>query len=194
MLISRLLGLVLPASTRYVVDEVITKHRTEMLTMVAIAAAGATMLQAAASFFLSQLLGVAAQRAITEMRKRVHSHMLRLPVRYYDTTKVGQLISRVMTDAEGIRNLVGTGLVQLAGGLVTTFVCLGVLLWIDWQMTVVTLSVLAVFGGVLAWAFQRLRPLFRTRGQLNSELTGASANLLVESAWSRRTLPNVMKT
>lgn len=172
MLISRLLGLVLPASTRYVVDEVITKHRTEMLTMVAIAAAGATMLQAAASFFLSQLLGVAAQRAITEMRKRVHSHMLRLPVRYYDTTKVGQLISRVMTDAEGIRNLVGTGLVQLAGGLVTTFVCLGVLFWINWQMTSVTLSVLAVFGGVMASAFRHLRPLFRSRGELNAELTG----------------------
>ena len=115
MLINRLSGLVLPASSKYLIDDVLGKGRTELLMPLALVAGAATLVQAVTSFALSQVLGVAAQRAITEMRRAVHEHVTRLPVRYFDTTKSGVLISRVMNDAEGIRNLVGTGLVQLTG-------------------------------------------------------------------------------
>ena len=100
-------------------------------------------MQAVTSFALSQILGVAAQRAITDMRKRVQAHVMRLPVRYFDSTQTGVLVSRIMSDAEGIRNLVGTGLVQLVGGLVTAVIGLGVLFWLNWHLTVITILVLA---------------------------------------------------
>jgi len=172
MLVSRLLGLVLPASTKYVIDEVITKKHSELLGWVALAAAGATFLQAGTSFALSQILGVAAQRAITEMRKRIHRHVERLPIRYFDSMKTGQLISRVMNDAEGIRNLVGSGLVQLTGSLVTATFALGILFYLNWKMTTITLAVLAVFGLGLARSFMKLRPVFRERGEITSNITG----------------------
>jgi subfamily B ATP-binding cassette protein MsbA len=116
MLISRLAGLVLPASSKWLIDDVVGKHRTELLLPIALAAGAATLVQAVTSFALSQILGVAAQRAITDMRKRVQAHVMHLPVRYFDSTQTGILISRIMSDADGIRNLVGTGLVQLVGG------------------------------------------------------------------------------
>src|SRR5882672_11505596 len=119
MIVNRLVGLVLPASSKYLVDDVVVKHRAELLVPLALAAGAATVIQAVTSFTLSQVLGVAAQRAITEMRKSVQEHVARLPVSYFDSTQTGVLISRIMTDAEGIRNLIGTGLVQLIGGLVT---------------------------------------------------------------------------
>ena len=119
MLVSRLAGLVLPASSKWLIDEVVGKSRADLLLPIALAAGAATAVQAVTSFALSQILGVAAQRAITDMRKRVQAHVLKLPVRYFDTTQSGALVSRIMNDAEGLRNLVGTGLVQLAGGLVT---------------------------------------------------------------------------
>lgn len=172
MLVGRALGMVMPASTKWVVDEVIGKGRTDMLGTVAVAAAVATMLQAACSFANSRILGVAAQRAITEMRKEVHAHIELLPVRYFDSMKTGQLISRIMRDAEGIRNLVGTGLVQLTGGLVTAAIALSVLFYINWKMTAVTLLVLGAFGLGMAVSFKRLRPIFRERGELESNLTG----------------------
>jgi len=172
MLISRSLSLVLPASTKFLIDEVIGKSRQELLWLVALAALVATMLQAVTAFALSQILGVAAQRAITEMRKRVHEHIERLPVSYFDAMKTGQLISRIMQDAEGVRNLVGTGVVQLLGGLVTASLCLAVLLYLNWSMTLITIAVLAVFGIVLSMAFKRLRPLFRERGEIQSQVTG----------------------
>ncbi len=172
MLVSRGLSLVLPASTKYVIDEVIAKSRGDMLWKVAVVALGATIVQAVAAFAVSQVLGVAAQRAITEMRKRVHAHIERLPVSYFDSMKTGQLISRIMTDAEGVRNLVGTGLVQLSGGLLTATICLFVLLYLNWQMTLLTLAVLSVFGVVMSQAFKRLRPLFRERGEIQSQITG----------------------
>ena len=119
MLVSRLAGLVLPASSKWLIDEVVGKERADLLTPIALAAGAATLVQAVTSFALSQILGVAAQRAITDMRKRVQAHVMRLPVRYFDSTQTGVLVSRIMSDAEGIRNLVGTGLVQLVGGFVT---------------------------------------------------------------------------
>src|SRR5262245_29193403 len=115
MLINRLSGLVLPTTTKYLMDDVITKGHWDLLPTLAMAAGAATLVDAGTAFANSQVLGVAAQRAITEMRKDVEAHVMRLPIRYFDATKTGILISRIMSDAEGIRNLVGTGLVQLRG-------------------------------------------------------------------------------
>jgi ABC-type multidrug transport system fused ATPase/permease subunit len=172
MIVNRLVGLVLPASSKYLIDEVIIKGRADLLTWLALAAGGATLIQGVSSFALSQVLGVAAQRAITEMRKSVQAHVARLPVRYFDSTQTGVLISRIMTDAEGIRNLVGTGLVQLVGGLVTALIALCVLFYLNWRLTSITLLALLVFGACMALAFTRLRPLFRERGAINAEVTG----------------------
>jgi ABC-type multidrug transport system fused ATPase/permease subunit len=172
MLVNRLVGLVLPATSKFLVDDVIGRHRVDLLPTLALAAAGATVVQAVTSFSLSQILSVAAQRAIAEKRKDVNQHIMRLPVRYFDTTQTGEMISRIMNDAEGIRNLIGTGLVQLTGGIVEATLALGVLFWLNWRLTTITLVVLAVFGGGMAYAFQRLRPLFRERGQIQAEVTG----------------------
>jgi subfamily B ATP-binding cassette protein MsbA len=172
MLVNRLSGLVLPASSKLVIDDVIGKSRHDLLLPIALASGAATVVQAITSYLLSQVLGVAAQRAITEMRRDVHEHITRLPVRFFDTTQSGVLISRVMTDAEGIRNLVGTGLVQLVGSVVTAVLALGVLFYLNWHLTLVTIAVLAAFGGVMSVAFRRLRPLFRERGKINAEVTG----------------------
>ncbi len=172
MLVGRLAGLVLPASSKFLIDEVLGKGRKELLWPLAAAAAAATFVQAVTGFGLTQLLGVAAQGQIAEMRKRLHAHVLRLPTRYFDATKSGELIARVMNDAEGIRNLVGTGLVQLAGGLVTAALALGVLFWLNWRLTTAILGVLLLFGATLAFAFRRLRPIFRERNKIQAEITG----------------------
>ena len=172
MIINRLVGLVLPASSKYLIDDVVLKQRSELLFPLALAAGAATIVQATSSFALSQVLGVAAQRAISEMRKSVQEHVARLPIRYFDSTQTGVLISRIMTDAEGIRNLVGTGLVQLVGGLVTAVIALIVLFYLNWRLTSITLLALAAFGGAMAIAFKKLRPLFRERGKINAEVTG----------------------
>jgi subfamily B ATP-binding cassette protein MsbA len=172
MLVSRLAGLVLPASSKYLIDDVVGKNRTDLLPLIALAAGSATLVQAVTSFALSQILGVAAQRAITDMRKRVQARVMHLPVRYFDSTQTGVLVSRIMSDAEGIRNLVGTGLVQLVGGLVSAVLGLGILFWLNWHLTAITILVLAAFGGGMAYAFRTLRPLFRERGKINAEVTG----------------------
>src|SRR5215203_4461759 len=172
MMFSRLAGIVLPLLSKYVIDDVIGKGRVDMLMPIAMAAGAATIVQAVTSFGLSQILGVAAQRAITDMRKRVQAKIMRLPVRYFDSTQSGVLLSRIMSDAEGIRNLVGTGLVQLVGGVLTAIISLGVLLYLNWRMTLVTAIVLGLFGGGMAFAFKRLRPLFRERGKIQAEVTG----------------------
>jgi len=172
MLVNRISGLVLPASSKFLIDDVAGQGRADLLMPLALVAGGATLVQAVSSFALSQVLGVAAQRAITDMRRRVEEHVARLPVRYFDSTQAGQLISRIMSDAEGIRNLVGTGLVQLTGSIVTALAALAYLFYLNWQLTLATLTALAVFGGGMAIAFRRLRPLFRERGRINAEVTG----------------------
>ena len=172
MAISRLAGLVLPASSKILIDEVVGKSRADLLWPLAAAAGAATVVQAATGFALSQVLGIAAQKSIAEMRRQVQQHVIRLPVSYFDSTKTGVLISRVMNDAEGIRNLVGNGLVQLVGSVVTAAIALGVLFWLNWRLTTVTLMLLAAFGGVMALAFTRLRPIFRERGKISAEVTG----------------------
>jgi subfamily B ATP-binding cassette protein MsbA len=172
MLISRLAGMVLPASTKYVGDEVFTNKRYELLKWIALVIGISTLIQAVTSFALSQILGVAAQRAITEMRKRVQQRIERLPISYFDSTQSGQLISRIMNDADGVRNLVGTGLGQIAGSLLTATISVCVLFYINWQMTAITLVVIGAFGGVLAYAFKKLRPIFRERGEITAQVTG----------------------
>ncbi len=172
MLINTGAGLVLPTLSKYLVDDVVGKGHIELLSKLAWIAAGATLVQAASSFGLSQILGVAAQKAITDMRRRVEEHVMRLPVRFFDTTQTGVLISRVMNDADGIRNLVGTGLVQLTGSIVTAVVALAVLISLNWRLTLAIVVVLAAFGGAMSYAFKTLRPLFRERGKLTADLTG----------------------
>src|SRR5437868_13799417 len=152
MLVNRLVGLVLPASSKFLIDDVIGKHRADMLLPLAAAALGATIIQAVTGFALSQVVSIAAQRAITDMRKAVQAHVMRLPVSYFDSTKTGILISRIMSDAEGVRNLVGTGIIQLVGGVLTAVIALGVLLWLNWKLTLGTFVILAFFGGMMAIA------------------------------------------
>lgn len=172
MLVNRLAGLVLPGSAKWIIDEVMAKGRLELLTPIALAAGIATVLQAGTSFALSQVISVAAQRAITDLRRRVQARILRLPVSFFDATQSGVLITRVMSDAEGIRNLIGTGIVQLVGGVVTASIALAYLFYLNWVLTVVTLLFLSVFGGVMSYAFRKLRPIFRERSRIQAEVSG----------------------
>ncbi|MCC6152915.1 MAG: ABC transporter ATP-binding protein [Candidatus Hydrogenedentes bacterium] len=172
MLINRTSGFVLPVSTKFVIDEIIGKQRSELLVPIAVAAGVATLIQAISSFMLSLVVGVAGQKAITDMRRRVQAHVTRLPIRYFDKTQTGVLISRIMADAEGIRNLVGTGIVLLIGSLLQASVALCVLFWLNWHLTVLTLLTLVAFGAFTSTTFKRLRPAFRQRGEINAEVTG----------------------
>ncbi|MDX1502373.1 MAG: ABC transporter ATP-binding protein [Thermoanaerobaculia bacterium] len=172
LVISRLAGLVLPATTKVLIDEVIGKNRPELLLWIAVAAGGAAAVQSVTSFSLSIVLGAAAQRAINDLRIRIHRHVMRLPVRFFEERKSGELISRILSDAEGVRNLVGTGFVQLVGGLMTSSFALAIMFWLNWRLTLVTVILLLAFGAVMAFGFLRLRPIFRERNQLNAELTG----------------------
>ena len=175
MLVNRLAGLVLPATSKFLIDDVIGTGRADLLMPLAFAAGGATIVDAATAFSLSQVLGVAAQRAIADMRMSVQRHIMRLPTSYFDSTQTGVLISRVMNDAEGIRNLVGSGLVQLVGGLVTAVIALAVLFYLNWQLTLISIVVLAVFAGGMILAFGKLRPLFRDRGRITAQISGRLA-------------------
>jgi ABC-type bacteriocin/lantibiotic exporter with double-glycine peptidase domain len=174
MLVSRVAALVLPASSKWLIDEVIGKGRHELLIPLAAAVGVATIVQAVTGFALSQVISVAAQRAIADMRRAVQERVTRMPVRFFDSTQSGILINRVMNDAEGIRNLVGTGILQLVGGIFTAILALAVLLYLNWQLTVVSIVLLALFGGVMAYAFNRLRPIFRERSVIQAEVTGSA--------------------
>ena len=175
MLVNRLAGLVLPASSKFLIDDVIGQGRSDLLIPLALAAGAATVVDAATAFSLSQVLGVAAQRAIADMRISMQRHITRLPTSYFDSTQTGVLISRVMNDAEGIRNLVGSGLVQMIGGLVTAVIALGVLFYLNWELTLISIVVLAMFAGGMILAFGKLRPLFRERGKITASISGRLA-------------------
>ncbi len=178
LLVGRLAGMILPASTKFLIDEVIGNSRTDLLMPIAVAAAAGTVVQAGSSFSLSLLLGAAAQRAIHDLRVKVQRHIGRLPISYFEDHKSGELISRIMNDAEGVRNLVGTGFVQLIGGTVTSAVAFAFLLWLNWRLTLVTLIFMAAFAVVMGTGFNRLRPLFRNRGKIQAEITGRLAETL----------------
>ena len=170
--ISRVAGLVLPASTKYLVDDVLVNRRTEMLEPIILAVLAATAVQAGSSFWLTQLLSKSAQRLIAELRCKVQAHVNRLPVNYFDSNKSGQLVSRIMNDVEGVRNLVGTGLVEFIGGLLTAALSFFGLMRISATMTLMALGVVAAYSFVLRYAFTTLRPIFRERGKITAEVTG----------------------
>src|ERR1039458_4435653 len=172
MAINRVASLVLPYSTRYLIDSVIIKRNIQLLKPLVLGVLLATVIQGITSFALTQLLSKAAQRLIAELRQKVQAHIGRLPVSFHDSTKTGVLVSRIMTDVEGVRNLIGTGLVDLVGGLLTAGIALVVLFRISTLMTVLAFGFLLCFGLALKKAFQTIRPIFRARGKINAEVTG----------------------
>jgi subfamily B ATP-binding cassette protein MsbA len=211
MAVGRLAGIVLPASTKYLIDDVIGKGRADLLGPLIGAVVLATAIQGASSFALTQILSKAAQRLIAELRRKVQAHVGRLPVAFFDHQKTGALVSRIMNDVEGIRNLVGTGLVEFLGGLMTAAIALVIMFRLSPVMTGLTALFLALFGSVLAFAFGTVRPIFRERGKITAEVTGRLTESLsgirvvkgyhrerqeeeVFSAGVGRILANVLKT
>jgi len=172
MIINRVAGLVLPYSTKFLIDTVINKHHINQLRPLVLVVLAATLIQGATSFSLTQLLSKAAQRLIADLRQQVQVHISRLPVSFYDANKTGNLVSRIMSDVEGVRNLLGTGLVDFAGGIVTSGIALVLLFRTSAQMTLIAVGSLACFTVALNKAFATIRPIFRERGKINAEVTG----------------------
>jgi subfamily B ATP-binding cassette protein MsbA len=170
--INRAAGLVLPGSTKYLIDYVVQKRQENLLFPIVEAVAAAVLVQAVTSFALTQTLSASAQQLIADMRIRVQKHIGRLPVRYYDANKTGALVSRIMSDVEGVRNLVGTGLVEFVGGIFTALIAFVLLVRISPTLTFVGLGFMAVFSLILRKAFKSIRPIFRERGKINAEVTG----------------------
>jgi ABC-type multidrug transport system fused ATPase/permease subunit len=211
MVINRVAALVLPYSSRFLIDTVINKHRMDRLEPLVLLVLAATLVQGATSFSLTQSLSKAAQRLITELRQQVQAHISRLPVAFYDTNKTGSLVSRIMSDVEGVRNLLGTGLVDFAGGLVTSCIALVLLLRTSPQMTLIAVGSFVCFGIALNKAFATIRPIFRERSKINAEVTGRLTESLggvrvikgyhaeqreeaIFATGVRRLLDNVMRT
>lgn len=211
MLVNRISGLVMPASTKYLVDDIIGKHQMQKLPLLVGVVLCATLVQGVTSYTLTQTLSKAAQKLIAELRRRVQEHIGRLSVSYYDSNKTGTMVARIMSDVEGVRNLVGTGLVDFTGGLVTAVIAFVVLMRISPIMTMIAFGFLAVFGIGLRKAFKTIRPIFRERSKINAEVTGRLTESLggvrvvkgyhaeerehsVFSAGVERLLQNVFKT
>ena len=172
MAVSRVAGLVLPASTKYLIDDVIGRGHVDLLAPIVGAVVVATAIQGLGSFSLVQLVSKAAQKLIAEMRIRVQEHVGRLPVAFHDANKTGDLVSRIMNDVEGFRNLVGTGLIEMAGGMLTATLAFVMMLRLSPRVTLLTLVALAAFGLVIFRGIRVLRPVFRERGQMYAEVTG----------------------
>jgi ABC-type multidrug transport system fused ATPase/permease subunit len=211
MAINRVSGLVLPASSKYFLDDVIGKRQAHLLTPIVLSILAATIVQGLTSFTLTQLLSKSAQRMITELRRQVQAHIGRLPVSFYDANKTGVLVSRIMSDVEGVRNLIGTGLVEFVGGLMTAVFALVYLLRASAMMTGVAFSIILVFGLFISKAFKTIRPIFRARPKITAEVTGRLTESLggvrvvkgyhaeereekIFSAGVQRLLDNVLKT
>ncbi|MFN8586712.1 MAG: ABC transporter ATP-binding protein [Candidatus Eisenbacteria bacterium] len=184
VLVRSITGLVLPLSPMVLIDRIITPRKPELLPMLVLGLLAATAVQAVTSYVLTQLLSKEGQRAIAELRAKVQEHIGRLPVGFYDANKTGTLVSRIMSDVEGVRNLVGTGFVEFIGGLVTAAVSLVFLLKINSTMTLITAAVLVVFTVALSRAFNVMRPVFRERGKIQAEVQGR----LTESLGAVRTV------
>lgn len=172
IIINRIASLALPGSTKYLMDNVIAKGDLELLNMLLLGVATALLIQAGSSFALTRLLSVEAQHLISLLRVNVQKHVLYLPVRYFDNTKSGALVSRIMTDVEGVRNLVGTGLVQMFGGVLTSCIAFVILIKLNAILTLYVLVPLLFFGLISLKAFSYIRPIFRQRGKINAEVTG----------------------
>jgi subfamily B ATP-binding cassette protein MsbA len=172
MIINRSSGLVLPASTKYLIDNVMGKHQLNLLPIIVGVVVLATVIQGVTSYTLTQLLSKEGQRLIAELRMKVQAHIGRLPVAFYDENRTGTLVARIMTDVEGVRNLIGTGVIDFCGGVLTALFAFGYLIHLSVQMTLVTFVILVVFGLILQRAFKVIRPIFRERSKINSEVTG----------------------
>jgi ABC-type multidrug transport system fused ATPase/permease subunit len=211
MVINRLAGFVLPYSSKFLIDDVVGKHHTQLLRPLVVSVLIATLIQGVTSFSLTQLLSKAAQRLIAELRQQVQKHISRLPVAFYDANKTGALVSRIMSDVEGVRNLLGTGLVDFTGGLVAAAIALVLLLRISAPLTLIAVGSLGFFALALNRAFATIRPIFRERGKINAEVTGRLTESLggvrvikgyhaeereekVFAGGVRRLLDNVMRT
>ena len=211
MAVNRVSGLILPASTKYLVDDVIGKHHIRLLTPIVLTVLAATVIQGLTSFTLTQLLSKSAQKMIADLRRQVQAHIGKLSISFYDSNKTGVLVSRIMSDVEGVRNLIGTGLVEFVGGVMTAILSLVILLRISVTMTVIAFTVLLVFGVGLNKAFTTIRPIFRARPKITAEVTGRLTESLggvrvvkgyhaeareekIFSAGVQRLLDNVLKT
>jgi subfamily B ATP-binding cassette protein MsbA len=172
IIISRVAGLVLPGASKYLIDDVIPNNDATMLWWLIGAVVVAIAIQSVTSFALTQILSVEAQHLISQLRAQVQRHIIQLPIRFFDNTKTGELVSRIMTDVEGVRNLVGTGFAQMVGGVLTSLICLVLLIYISPLMTGFALIPVAIFGLISMKAFGRIRPIFRERGVINAEVTG----------------------
>jgi len=172
IVISRLASLVLPGASKFLIDDVIANKDMEMLKTLLLVVAGSIVIQSVTSFLLTRLLSVEAQLLISKLRAKVQKKILSLPISYFDNTKSGELVSRIMTDVEGVRNLVGTGLVQLFGGTLTAIISLFLLIKISPMMTLYVLVPIIIFAIIALKAFSYIRPIFRTRGVINADVTG----------------------
>ena len=172
IIISRLASLVLPGASKYLMDDVIADGNIEMLETLLIIVGASIIVQAITSFLLTKLLSVEAQRLIAMLRVRVQKQILKLPISFFDNNKSGALVSRIMSDVEGVRNLVGTGLVQLFGGILTAVISLFLLINISPMMTLYVLVPISIFGFISLKAFGYIRPIFRERRVINAEVTG----------------------
>jgi ABC-type multidrug transport system fused ATPase/permease subunit len=211
MLINKLAGFVLPYSSKFLIDNVVSKHQGGLLRPLVLAVLLATLIQGVTSFSLTQLLSKAAQRLIADLRQQVQAHVSRLPVSFYDANKTGALVSRIMTDVDGVRNLLGTGLVDFAGGLVAAGIALALLIRISAPLTLIAVGSLGCFAFALNRAFATIRPIFRERGKIYAEVTGRLTESLggvrvikgyhaeereekIFAGGVRRLLENVMRT
>tara|TARA_B100001059_G_scaffold218092_1_gene237950 strand:+ start:5922 stop:7658 length:1737 start_codon:yes stop_codon:yes gene_type:complete len=172
IIIRSLSGLVLPYSSKTLIDDVIPSKDTNTLSFLLIVVCIALVLQSISSFSLTRLLSVEAQHLISLLRAKVQQKLLKLPVSFFDNNKSGALVSRIMTDVEGVRNLVGTGLVQLIGGSLTAIISLFILIDINGLMTLFVLFPILIFAFIALKAFGYIRPIFRARGKINAEVTG----------------------
>ena len=172
IVISRAASFVTPVASKYLIDDVIANNDVEMLKVLVIVVILAILVQAVTSFLLTKILSVQAQYMISELRAQVQKKVLSLPISYFDNAKSGALVSRIMSDVEGVRNLIGTGLVQLVGGIITAIVSLVLLLRISPSMTLFTFVPLTIFGIIALKAFKIIRPIFRNRGKINAEVKG----------------------
>ena len=172
IIISRLASLVLPGASKYLIDDVIPSNDLNMLKWLIIAVVTAIVIQSVTSYALTQILSVEAQNLIAKLRSQVQSHIIKLPIRFFDNTKTGELVSRIMSDVEGVRNLVGTGFAQMVGGILTAIISLVLLISISPKMTLFVLLPVVVFGLVSLKAFGKIRPIFRERGKINAQVTG----------------------
>ena len=172
ILINRLAGLVLPGSSKYLLDNAIGAGNYALFQVILLAITASVTLQAVTSFALTRLLSVEAQHLISELRAKVQEHVIHLPMNYFNDNKTGAIVSRIMTDVEGVRNLVGTGLVQLVGGALASFLALGLLITINVWMTIFLLIPLLTFGVISLKTFGYIRPIFRERRRIQAEVTG----------------------